>query len=240
MLILNELSSAELFLISICEGKFCIRFRWQLAWIIQLIGKTAVIFSKVRVRSHRTKAKAKAKKSEKDLRIRWQTPKKIFVFAWCEWTLTLADLREALGTRPPPPSKFFLLHAVLRNIWQNCMLAAPWRVVAPTPGKSWIRHCLIASNMHFIPYNGFGYSEHQVTNNLLSRAFLSIKLLVVSGMQCIMGPTISLDHNLRSFAQRVKIIELCVFCRKCLWRSRSQRNSQDTNCTFMEKGIPCF
>ena len=38
---------------------------------------------------------------------------------------------------PPPVFKFFQLHAVFGKIWQNRMLAPPWRVDAPTSG---IRH----------------------------------------------------------------------------------------------------
>ena len=45
----------------------------------------------------------------------------------------MADLHsKILDTRPPPPrgSKFFQFHAVLGEIWQNRMLAPPWRVGA--------------------------------------------------------------------------------------------------------------
>ena len=38
-------------------------------------------------------------------------------------------------------SKSFQFHAVLGKIWQNRMLSPPWRIGAPTSGKSWIRHC---------------------------------------------------------------------------------------------------
>ena len=43
-------------------------------------------------------------------------------------------------TRPPSPrgSKFFQFHAVFGKFWQNCMLAPPWKVGAP----SWIRPIL--------------------------------------------------------------------------------------------------
>ena len=45
-------------------------------------------------------------------------------------------------TRAPPGGpKFFQFHAVFGKIWLNCMLAPPWRVGAPSSGKSWIRHC---------------------------------------------------------------------------------------------------
>ena len=44
-------------------------------------------------------------------------------------------------TPPPSGSKFFQLHAVFGEIWQNRMLVPrPRRVGAPTPRKSWIRH----------------------------------------------------------------------------------------------------
>ena len=58
---------------------------------------------------------------------------------------------------PPPGSKFFQFHAVFGKIWQNRMLAPPWRVGAPwrvSSGKSWIRHC--------IPM-GLGYSGVRVS-----------------------------------------------------------------------------
>ena len=56
--------------------------------------------------------------------------------------LAVADLRGARGTCVPRGPKFFQFHAVFGKIWQNCMLAPPPGVGAPSSGKSWIRHCL--------------------------------------------------------------------------------------------------
>ena len=36
----------------------------------------------------------------------------------------------------PPGSKFFQFHAVFGKFWQNCMLASPWGIGAPSSGKS--------------------------------------------------------------------------------------------------------
>ena len=57
----------------------------------------------------------------------------------------VADLRSKILDAPPPPpgSKFFQFHAVFGKIWQNRMLAPPWRVGTPTSGKSWISHCKV-------------------------------------------------------------------------------------------------
>ena len=47
-----------------------------------------------------------------------------------------------LGWAPPPHGpKFSQFHAVFRKIWQNHMLAPPWRVGAPSYGESWTRPC---------------------------------------------------------------------------------------------------
>ena len=54
----------------------------------------------------------------------------------------VADLHSKILDAPPPPrgSKFIQFHAVFGKIWQNRMLAPPWRVGAPSSGKSWIHH----------------------------------------------------------------------------------------------------
>ena len=44
----------------------------------------------------------------------------------------------APGARPPHGPKFSQFHVVFRKIWQNHMLAPPWRVGAPSYGESWI------------------------------------------------------------------------------------------------------
>ena len=55
--------------------------------------------------------------------------------------LAVADLGGGgPGSRPPPHGpKFSQFHAVFHKIWQNHMLAPPWRVGAPSYGVSWIR-----------------------------------------------------------------------------------------------------
>ena len=51
--------------------------------------------------------------------------------------------RSKGGVRHAPrESKFVKFHAVFGKFWQNRMLAPPWRVGAPTSGKSWIQHCI--------------------------------------------------------------------------------------------------
>ena len=44
--------------------------------------------------------------------------------------------------RLPYGPNFSQFHAVFRKIWQNHMLAPPWRVGAPSYGESWVRPCL--------------------------------------------------------------------------------------------------
>ena len=41
---------------------------------------------------------------------------------------------------PCPPVHILSISCSFLNVWQNRMLAPPWRVGAPTSGKSWIRH----------------------------------------------------------------------------------------------------
>ena len=52
--------------------------------------------------------------------------------------VSVADLHSKILDAPPSPrgSKFFQFHAVFGKFWQNCMLAPPWGVGAPSSGKS--------------------------------------------------------------------------------------------------------
>ena len=54
---------------------------------------------------------------------------------------SVADLRGARGTRAPPGVQILSILCSFWEIWQNCMLAPPRGVGAPSSGKSWIRHC---------------------------------------------------------------------------------------------------
>ena len=64
-------------------------------------------------------------------------------------TVIRSDICLSGGFRGVPPArpsphgpKFSQFHAVFHKIWQNHMLAAPWRVGAPSYRESWIRPCV--------------------------------------------------------------------------------------------------
>ena len=56
----------------------------------------------------------------------------------------VVDLRGGMRDVYPLGGKFFQIHAVFGENWQNCMLAPPWGVGAPSLGKSWIHHCKVS------------------------------------------------------------------------------------------------
>ena len=54
-----------------------------------------------------------------------------------------ADLRGARGTPAPPPPPWVQILSISCSFWGNLAhlcVGPPWRVGAPTSGKSWIRH----------------------------------------------------------------------------------------------------
>ena len=59
------------------------------------------------------------------------------IFVFDHYATPVADF----GGRAPPPHgpKCSQFHAVFGKIWQNHMLAPPWRAGAPSSRKSWIR-----------------------------------------------------------------------------------------------------
>ena len=84
--------------------------------------------------------------TEVDMLLQW-----IYIYQnvpWCSWILccdtTVADLHsKILDAAPPESPNSFNFMQFLGKFGKNRMLAPPWRVGAPSSGKSWIRHCTI-------------------------------------------------------------------------------------------------
>ena len=66
-------------------------------------------------------------------------------FSFLNLYKAVADLRGgARDTRPLPSGpKFLHFHAVFGKNWPNNRLVPPFRISAPSSGKSWIRHCKV-------------------------------------------------------------------------------------------------
>ena len=61
----------------------------------------------------------------------------------------MADLHSKILDAPPPPGVQIL--SISCSFWENLAksyVGAPWRVGAPSSGKSWIRHCLLLKALH--------------------------------------------------------------------------------------------